>query len=432
MNRFFFFFPRRLHIALTIRHLVSGFTGEFLLFSASTMAFQFSRLAVSLVVAHWVGPDEFGIWNALNLLLVYGVLLTLGIPNGMNRNVPFLNGQNKRNRAEQVISLSFAFTFLINIVFGLFITGISFNGWIADTYRNALLWMGPLFFSWQMYQFFQMYLKSRIKFRLISIQQFGFALLLLIIVLPMAYFWHIPGFVAGQAIVTLSIVGMIIYISEFQISLKWNVDIFKDLVKVGFPIMAAGLLYSLLTTIDRWVVLQFLGVKELGNYTLAILCLGILSLLPAVISQQMYPRMAFQYGKTQDKHSLQPLIVRQSGLAVAATLPILVIAYIALPWLTSRFLPEYFLGVKPARILLIGLTFIPLAGGVANFLNTVNKQGYYLATQASTLILNLGLDIFLIQKGFGLVGVAMGAAISYAMYTTTLIFIGVLVMKADK
>ena len=412
--------------------IAGGLTGEFLLFSASTLIFQFSRLIVSLVVAYWVGPDEFGIWNALNLLLLYGVFFTLGIPNGMNRNVPYLRGKGEQDKSQNVIDLSFGFVTLINVIVSLIIMGISFTPLVDVTFQPALFWMGLLFFAWQMYQFFQMYLKSNINFKLMSTQQIIFAALFPMIILPLAYIWGVPGFVGGQAIVALCLVCTIIYISKFRISFFWNSQIFKLSVKIGFPIMAAGLLYSLLTTVDRWVILHFLGVEALGNYTLAILCLSILSLLPAVIAQQMYPRMAFHYGKTQSKRSLKPFIIRQSGLATAVTLPILIVTYVALPWVVPHFLPEYVLGISPARILLIGLACIPLAGGAANFLNTINKQSLYLAVQATILIINVSLNVYLIHKGLGLIGVALGAAISYALYAIILNFMAVIVLQVNR
>lgn len=422
----------RQQIALKSKRLTNGFAGEFLLFSASTMAFQFSRLVVSLIVARWVGPDEFGVWNALNLLLLYGIFISLGIPNGMNRNVPLLMGQNKHAQAKQVTDLTTTLAFLVNTAAGLLIIGVALGNWVQDVSRDALLWMGLLFLTWQIYQFFQMHLKSRMQFRLMSIQQISFAVALPLIVLPLAYFWRVPGFIAGQAVVALLMTGLIIYTSKFQIRFVWDAAIFKSLFKIGFPIMAAGLLYSLLTTIDRWVILKFLGVEELGNYTLAILCVSVLSLLPAVISQQMYPRMAFHYGKTQNTRSLQPLIIRQSMLATAVTLPVLIVAYITLPWLITRFLPEYILGITPARILLIGLSFIPLVGGVANFLNTVNKQVYYLTVQAGALILNFSLNLILVKNGLGLNGIAIGAATSYGIYAIVLIIVGIWVVRVDK
>lgn len=395
------------------------------------MLFQFSRLAVSLIVARWVGPETFGIWNALNLLLLYGVLVTLGVPNGMNRDVPVFRGRRENEKADKIIEVSFGFVLITSAIAGLIISGIALTGLVDAVYRPGLFMMGFLFFSWKIYQFFQLRLKSSISFRLMSVQQIIFAILLPIVCLPLAYFIDIPGFILGQAAVAFVMIIVVIRLASYRLTISWDPTIFFTLVKVGFPIMAAGLLYSLLTTIDRWVVLTFLSVEDLGHYTLAILAVGVLGLLPAVIGQQMYPRMAYRYGETHNKKALKPMIVRQSVMAVAVTIPILAIVFVTLPYVVNVFLPEYVLGITPARILLLGLAFIPLAGGFANFLNTVDKQMYYLAVQVAALIVNFTLDMILIRLGFGLVGVALGAAITYFLYTCALITTGYLIYQTD-
>ena len=218
--------------------------------------------------------------------------------------------------------------------------------------------------------------------------------------------------------------------ASFKIAPSWDWRELRPLVKTGFPIMTVGLLYSLLTSVDRWVILNFLGVEALGHYTLAILCLGVLSLLPAVVAQQMYPRMAFRYGQTQDKRALLPLIVRQSLMALAVTLPTLALVYVSLPALVGLFLPAYAPGIAPARILLVGLAFIPLAGGVANFLNTVDKQVYYMMVQAGAVVVDLALDLFMVKIGWGLSGVALGVSITYFLYALTMMLVGHLVYRA--
>lgn len=405
--------------------------GEFLIFSASTMGFQFSRLAVSLAVARWVGPAQFGVWNALNLFLLYGVLITLGVPNGMNRDVPLLTGKGDLISAQRISSISFWFVLFLSSGFGVFVTLVALTDLLPEEYRWPLFWTGLLFFAHQMYQYFQICLKCNIRFHLMSLQQSIYAVLLPAVVLPLVRMWNVSGFILAQAIMAMILGLFIARIISFKIDLVWRWGDVISLIKIGFPIMAVGLLYSLLTSVDGWVVLTFLGVESLGHYSLAILCRGVLSLFPAVIAQQMYPRMAFRYGKTDDRHSLLPLIVRQSLIGAVVTLPILAFIYLTLPLLVDYFLPAYVPGLIPARILLVGLAFIPLGGGMGNFLNTVGKQVYYLAVQALAIGVNFGLDVLFVRMGYGLSGVALGAGVTYFIYAIILIGTGMYVYHAE-
>jgi len=85
---------------------------EFIVFSLSTGAYQASRLGVNLLAARWLKPEIFGIWNALYLFLLYGALVTLGVPNGMNRQIPLLKGAGKDQLAERVAQSSLLFVLL--------------------------------------------------------------------------------------------------------------------------------------------------------------------------------------------------------------------------------------------------------------------------------------------------------------------------------
>ena len=96
-------------------------------------------------------------------------------------------------------------------------------------------------------------------------------------------------------------------------------------------------------------------------------------------------------------------------------------------------MPQYSYGILPARITLIGLLFIPLAGGVANFLNTIDKQLFYMLVQAVAVVVNFVLSIFFINLGWGLTGVATAGAFTYFSYTFTLCLVGyVIVIRKSK
>jgi O-antigen/teichoic acid export membrane protein len=402
--------------------------GEFVAFSSSTLALQVSRLAVALVVARWVGPAEFGIWNAFNLLLLYGALITLGTPNGMSRDVPLLTGAGDQAAAQRTVDVTSSFVFASGLVAGVLISLAGASGLAPAAYRSALLAMGLLFFGQQIYTFLQMWLRCRIQFHLMSLQQVVYAATFPLVVLPLAKAWHVPGFIVGQALVALALGLFIVRTARFRATLTWRWPDLRSLIAVGFPIMIAGVLYGLLISVDRWVILTFLDVEALGHYSLAIICVGVLGLLPSVISQQMYPRMAYRYGATRDERSLWPLVLRQSAAGTAVTLPVLALVYLALPTLVTHFMPAYAPGLIPARILLIGLAFIPLAGGVGNFLNTVGRQVTYMIVQGCAVAINLCLDLLFVKLGWGLIGVATGASITYALYSLGMSLVGLIII----
>jgi O-antigen/teichoic acid export membrane protein len=380
-------------------------------------------------VARLVGPNVFGVWNALQPILMYGSLLFLGVPNAMNRDVPFLRGSSNDQMAAKVINFTF-WVILMASGFGTIVLAISSGlPFTPKNFQKPLLFMAILFVSTSFYMFFNFLLKSNIQFRLMSHQQLVLSVIWPIGCLVPAYFLQIEGYIAGQALVFLAICFLIFKMSPITIMTTIDWSLLVPMIKRGFPIMAAGVVYSLMATVDRWIILAFLGIESLGQYAIAILTMGLLTMLPQIVAQQFYPRMALEFGKSGSSRQLIHMVVNQSGLAFVVTLPIVLITYILLPVLVPVFLPLYVRGIDPARILLFGIAFIPLTGGVANFLNTVGKQLYYLVNQMAALIVNILMGVHFVHLGWGLEGIALASSIAWIFYTLSLNLTGLIYIK---
>ena len=75
------------------------YPAEFAVLAGSTGFLQAARFLVHLLAARWIGPEQFGVWNALALIPMYGVVITLGVGEGMGREVPFLRGAGRSEDA---------------------------------------------------------------------------------------------------------------------------------------------------------------------------------------------------------------------------------------------------------------------------------------------------------------------------------------------
>jgi O-antigen/teichoic acid export membrane protein len=417
-----------LHFKRKIKTYAEGIGREFILFSVSTVSFQASRFIVALIVARWVGPEQYGIWNALQPLLTYSVIVFCGIPNGLNREIPFLAGKGEVEEAQKLINFSLLFVLTVSCFLGFIIMFTSLLSGIPNDVKSPLRVAGLLFVTMNLYVLFQFLLKSRIRFQAMSAQQFIFTFLYPAITLICAFWGKISGFMLGQALSAFIMVLIIYRIEPFPIRIEFSWNHFKKLSRIGMPLMGAGVLYGLLTTVDRWIILANLGIDDLGQYTVAILVFGIVSIVPVIISQQMYPRIAFRYGETGDLISLLPMIAKQSFSAFGVTLPIIIITYLLVPHFVTTFMPQYSQGVWPSRILLIGVLFLPIAGGVANFLNTVDKQLYYMIVQAAAVIINIAIATIFVRYGWGLIGVAWAGAITYFLYSFILGLTGYMII----
>ena len=152
-----------LHFKRKIKIYSQGIGREFILFSISTVSFQASRFIVALIVARWVGPEQYGIWNALQPLLTYSVIVFCGIPNGLNREIPFLAGKGETAEAQKLVNFSLLFVLGVSCLFGIIIMFTSFLSCIPNNFKSPLRVAGILFIAMNLYVLFQFLLKLTLK-----------------------------------------------------------------------------------------------------------------------------------------------------------------------------------------------------------------------------------------------------------------------------
>lgn len=403
---------------------------EFVLYGSSTVLYQASRFIVLLVIASVLGPRSFGIWNLINLVLVYGTYAHLGVANGMNRDVPLFKGRGDASRVKEVRAVSAGFISLSSLVIATFLVLLA-PYFVQPFAVGALRLMAGLFLVFQFYSFCQIYLVSDSRFDQMSYQQIAFAILLPLVAIPLAQRWKLSGFIVGQAVAyvvaALFMTKMVGF--NFRPWLDW-VEV-QRLIKVGSPIAAVGLCYGLLTTVDRWVVQGYLGTTQLGYYSLTVLVGSVVTMLPKVLSEQIYPRMAETFGNTSDYESLKKWIFGQIVSTATILTIVVIVVFFALPLVVRVFLPAYQPGILAMRISLVGFLFLPLAGAFGNFLNTVSKQMYYLTVQMLAIPVEVVLSIVFIKLGMGIEGVALGMAITSILYCLALFLVGIKMLKRN-
>jgi O-antigen/teichoic acid export membrane protein len=396
-----------------IKHFFRGMRGEFLVYSSSTAILQFSKLLTTLFIARLLSPVDIGWWNSLQPLIIYGAMLHFGVLNGMNRDVPYFVGKGEREKAKHIRQVSWG----IALITAFIAAGLAFGGaFIFDTppiVHDLLLWIAPLLIFQQWYLFHSMVLASNIRFGMLSVQQYVLGFIYPIFCFGMAKAWGLNGFLIAQSLTNLLVCVLIAWLTreDLRPHIDWHET--KRLATVGFPIMTAGFLYDTLRTLDRWVILTFLGVEQVGFYTLAIIILQVVTLLPRVITVPFYPRMAQHFGENHSYAKLRTLVVRSFLAAAGLIWPFGLIIFWGIGPFTRYFLPDYATGIMAAMIVTVGVTISrPVAGTGANFLNAIGKANTYMRVQFLTVLIQLVLTIGAIQLNFGLVGVAWGVAIT--------------------
>lgn len=383
---------------------------------------------MELVAAKILGPTLWGVWYFLNLAIAYRGVTYFGIVNGMNREVPINLGKKKKDNAQILEDVTFSTVVLTSIITCILLAA---GGMIIedDKLSTAIFWLIPLFISTQFYYLVNTSLKANTLFEYVSRKQFLFSILFPIIALPLTVILGLKGFIIGFAIALLVSVTYIYRASPLAYHFKYDLNWIKELIRIGFPIMAVGIAYTFLNTVDRWVIGLLLGTEQLGYYSMAIIVFAGMTLFPKVISQQLYPRMAYDWGKTGSKKELKRWSWLQTKYTSYLVVPLLICVLSIFPWIIRTFLPEYEPGIQALLIIVFGPLFIPFSAGWGNVLNIIDKQVYYLAIIIVAVITNLTINYLLVVNGYGIEGVALGTAITFALYCVSIMIAGKWALK---
>ena len=400
-----------------VRH--SSFLKEFFHFSATIAFLQASRFFVSLLAARQLGPSNWGMWQILWLVIVYSSVAHLGVINGMNRNIPFYIGQGNHRMVAEISGAAFMVAMVSTSLCSLLLLTISFyfeENRFTLPFRLTLL----LLLVHQLHAYLQVSLKSRSRFAELSKQNFVFALIYMLLVIPMLHFYGIEGLILGQCGAVLATSVFILKTSALRIRFTFSFKESINMIKIGLPIMLAGILYALMATADRWIIKSYLGIDQIGQYSVAIMVTGVLSIIPITVSQQIYPRMAQSWGRNCDFKELNEWVRKQHLSSIILTFPFMIVAYYLFPILIEAYLPAYSQGINAMRIIIFACLFLCIAIGYGNCLNTIGRQVYSMIVQGCCIVFNIYFSILFVKLGYGVNGVAFGTLLTFVAYALAL------------
>ncbi len=397
-------------------------TSDFSVVLGATGLLHGTHMGLALLAAARLGPESFAVWNLLAALIGYASHAHLGVLTGMARDVPIALGGGDAAAARALEALGFRTAALaaggLMLVWALAAaipearSGVAADLWVAA---------GAVAAAQVLFLYTTLRARSKQQFRSQAAQTAAAAI-------GMLAAWVAGGRDAGLAGLAVSFVagysagagvGFVLDPPPLGAA-RAPAGELRRLVSVGLPILSAGLLFSLISTVDRWIVARFLGAEALGAYTVAIFAFGVAVLGPTVASQLSYPAIAFAWGRDPEPATIAPLVRRHSARGLAAgVVPALLLALV-LPGLVDTWLPRYAAGVAPALVILPGVVAVGAAMGCANFLNTAGHHRTYLAVQALGLSINAAASSAAAWSGWGLVGVAAATSLSLCLYALLL------------
>jgi len=389
-------------------------TNDKYLFVAGQLFLMGGSFLFNLVAAKLIGPRLMGEWQTISLISIYGMILTLGIINGMGRDVPYYRGKGDAAEISRTIATTILYLLAMMAVFLAVIT--LFSGILPDANKQIIVLGIVLLCARMVNSFSTILVRSFRDFRLLGLHQ-GFTALVMMMTIVLLYMY--PGLYTVFCGIFLSLIVVMLFSRKYCYLRPWSRVSLRRLLSTGFPIYVVGLVFTLLTSIDRVLVLGFLGTEKLGIYTLATIAMAVLMMTPMLVSTVMYPKLAEHYGATRDISALVPMVKRAIQLNLLLVLPIAAVFLLVFYFhIVPVYLVAYLEGRNAMAIIMIAAIFLPLGSGFGDIFNVIGMQRIYLVNAVAGLLVNVCIGVLLVsQFGMGLEGAAIGTVSGLAVFT---------------
>ncbi|MBM4159788.1 MAG: hypothetical protein FJ217_01685 [Ignavibacteria bacterium] len=394
-----------------------GLLAEGILFSASRYVLLGLSAVRNLVVAKVLGPEEYGYWIILSLVLMYGDQLHLGLRHAGDKEIPFLRGRREDTRALQVADTIYGGVIALASI-GVFVAGaVSLSGLIqAPQLSIGLAVVSLILFSDQVNRFFLMVLRTDKEFILSSQVESFFELIRTLAVCGLVVAFELWG--ALGAFLLASVATSAFFVCRYWGRFRPMIDstLAKQLAVVGFPLFLGGLLYILMISLDRVAASWMLSKKDLGLYGLAALLIQLPISGSQAITAVLYPRFSEAFGETGEAESLYPLYAQ--AISVTSYLaPLLVVGiYFTSEFLIAALLPEFTGATTIIGLLSNGMYFLVAVPLPLYALMALGRRREYVTTQSASVLVAAALYVVAAATGRGPSAIAIAASLSYGIF----------------
>ena len=333
---------------------------DWLTVSGATAICHALGMVTSLLLKVLLDPAQMGVWQALKMLLGYGNYANLGISKGAIRDYTVALGRGDTRGAERGLDLAFTINSISSVVYATILLGtaawigMSSDGFVHGPWAIGLAIIGGLAVLSRYVTFHVTILRAHKAFELTSRLSVLEAVLTLFVCGLATWAWGVYGLFFGTLVVLL---GGFLYVQRHRVvDLRWAFDAAEvgRLISVGGPILLAGTMVTLFRSLDKLMILGYMGDREfqLGCYSVAIMVSTQVYGLGNMLSIVMNPRYGEKFGQTGNRAEVARLAAASCELhAAAMALPAALAVVLAVP-LLAGLLPDYQTGL-PALVWLV-------------------------------------------------------------------------------
>ena len=367
--------------------------------------------ARGIILAAVIGPASFGVWALFRLALRYGAFAALGIHRGMEVEVAGIGGEPSSRQRRHWGRVTTGYLLLIYLPLGALAVGLSFG--LASPARETLWAVAAGLLLERLWMYGGSYLRAEGDLRRYATVELAQAAATVVLTVTLAVWWGLPGAYVGFLVAVLAGIFLLGRSVPFRPEVAGRS--IRRLLRVGVPLSIAAVATTLLTTVDRLIVVGLEGAEALGFYAFAVAASGLGASAAQAVRTVVFPDV-YAHARREGGEQAAATHLNDTVLPVAHLLPpLLGLFALALGPVIALVAPRYLEVLPVARIFI----FTGVASGVMNLgtlgLVATERQRLLPLVTFGGLAFNALAGVAALLGGLGLAGVAGGALVSRSL-----------------
>lgn len=401
---------------------------DYIVVTASTVICSLLSFLYSIYAKKYIDPLEYGIFSTCTLIQSYLSYAQLGTMSSYNRDYPRLLGANELDKAERLRETTQTYIFSVYSVIVIVVSVFSSLSFLTirgdNRYHLGYILISVVLLLDNIVSIGLSTTRIRGKYCYSAIAEFAKTGIAIVVGL---FFIKLFGYYGLYLKLLISSATALILYSSYGLRpfrFKLDKQILKHSIKSGLPLMVSSLIYTIMSSIDKFIILFFMDTYTLGIYSVPILGFNTMVLIPQTISQLFYYKLSGYYGKTGSEKALVEKCNYYTKILSLCTSVVVVIAFYILPIFVKWIMPMYTDGIIPAQILMIGVAVYGATMLYGNIFSVLQWNKELINTSillcCFNAILSTGAVVILEMN---LSSVAIGTSISYALYSFVIVLI---------
>ena len=389
---------------------------ERIYFFISHILYNALILIVSIIAAKVSGPEKWGLITLFLLISTYSSFLTLGVNNGMGIALPYALGKNNNSDINHVESTTF--TILLATLIPIGVVQFLLIKFLDESLHNWIKLFGYTI-SFQLITYLRIKLRSHENFKLFTLAYF-----FQIISISFGIFALIQKYDYLIIIGLGNIISVIFIFIKFKKKIKMTIHMesLNKILKIGFPVMAAGIIGELLLSIDRLIISIFFDSNQLGYYGISSIFFKSIRIIGVAISMMTLPLIVKSFAKKEYNKMLNYSKIQQwFSFGIMGICSIFI--GIGQSYFIPHFMPDFKSSISTSYILLTAVSILPLSL-YPHILNTIGQQKIYLLAQTIAIGLNILISLAFVYGGLQINSIALASLISIVSYILIIRYLG--------